>query len=367
MGDGVRQACGPGGGAEPPIAPSSNARPAGSAIKRKHARYRGCVGPRLDGQVVLITGAGSGIGHATALLASQEGASIAAIDVDEPSLMSTVERIRSVGGQIVARAADVAGQQELSGAVRALAAEVREFHGVFANAGVLPPPVPADELDWQEWSRVIDVNLTGAVVTLISALPHVREGGSLLANGSSMAIRPRAGRLAYVAAKAGLHTTAKALALELAERRIRVNVLAPGLTDTPMVRRIPGHIETGLASVPLGELVPAEEVAALAVYLLSDAAAAHHRRGVQHRRRANRGLSRSARRRTAPPPSRRGRGAELGIADHTEHDRAARLVASATKSAGQKRETPAAGGGFRERTTGFEPATPTLARLCSTS
>lgn len=87
-----------------------------------------------------------------------------------------------------------------------------------------------------------------------------------------MAIRPREGRLAYVAAKAGLHAASKALALELAARRIRVNVIAPGLTDTPMVRGIPGHIESGLTSVPLGELVQPEEVAALALHLLSDAA-----------------------------------------------------------------------------------------------
>ncbi|HUP87023.1 MAG TPA: SDR family oxidoreductase [Acidimicrobiales bacterium] len=83
-------------------------------------------------------------------------------------------------------------------------------------------------------------------------------------------IRPREQRLAYVAAKAGLHAAARALALELAPRRILVNVIAPGLTDTPMVRRIPGHVETGLSSVPLGELVTADEVTALAVHLVSD-------------------------------------------------------------------------------------------------
>jgi NAD(P)-dependent dehydrogenase (short-subunit alcohol dehydrogenase family) len=118
----------------------------------------------------------------------------------------------------------------------------------------------------------LDVNLTGAISTIVASLPHVVDGGSLLVNGSSMAIRPREERLAYVAAKAGLHAAARALALEVAPRQIRVNVIAPGLTDTPMVRRIPGHIESGLPSVPLGELVPAQEVAALAIYLLSDAA-----------------------------------------------------------------------------------------------
>ena len=127
-----------------------------------------------------------------------------------------------------------------------------------------------EALDWQQWDRVLSVNLTGAVLTLVSSLAHVVDGGSLLVNGSSMAIRPREHRLAYVAAKAGLHAAARALAIELAVRHIRVNVLAPGLTDTPMVRRIPGHIDSGLPSVPLGELVPPEEVAALAVHLLSD-------------------------------------------------------------------------------------------------
>jgi NAD(P)-dependent dehydrogenase (short-subunit alcohol dehydrogenase family) len=101
-------------------------------------------------------------------------------------------------------------------------------------------------------------------------LPHVSPGASLVASGSSLAIRPREQRLAYVAAKAGLHAAARALALELAPRRIRVNVLAPGLTDTPMVRKLPGHIASGLPSVPLGVLVPPEEVATLALHLLSN-------------------------------------------------------------------------------------------------
>lgn len=226
--------------------------------------------PRLDGRVILVTGAGSGIGRATALLASRQGATIAAIDVDERSLASTADAIRRDAGRISTRVADVADGPALLAAIRALVAETGQLHGVFANAAVLPAPIPAAEIDWSQWDRVLDVNLTGAVRTLVSALPHVADGASLLVSGSSMAIRPREGRLAYVAAKAGLHAAARALALELAPRHIRVNVLAPGLTDTPMVRRIPGHVESGLGSVPLGELVPPDEVAALAVHLLSD-------------------------------------------------------------------------------------------------
>jgi 3-oxoacyl-[acyl-carrier protein] reductase len=226
--------------------------------------------PRLEGRVVLITGVASGIGRATALLAAAEGASVAAIDVEPKGLNSTVDAVRGRGGRITPQVVDVTDRAGLTTAIDAFATELGSLHGVFANAGVLPPPCPVEELDWLEWDRVVSVNLTGAIQTLVLSLPHVVDGASLLVCGSSMAIRPREQRLAYVAAKAGLHATARALALELAVRRIRVNVLAPGLTDTPMVRRIPGHIERGLASIPLGDLVPPEEVAALAVHALSD-------------------------------------------------------------------------------------------------
>jgi len=195
---------------------------------------------------------------------------VAGIDADGDALSATVDRVRALGGRMTSCVADVSDRQALTAAIDSMAGEAGPFHGVFANAGVLPPPIPVEALDWQEWDLVLGVNLTGAVLTLVSSLGHVVDSASLLVSGSSLAIRPREGRLAYVAAKAGLHAAARALALELAPRRIRVNVLAPGLTDTPMVWRIPGHVESGLPSVPLGELVAPEEVATLAVHLLSD-------------------------------------------------------------------------------------------------
>ena len=218
---------------------------------------------------MLVTGAASGIGRATVLRAIEEGAVVAAVDLDRDGLAALTDGVPA-GTHIATAVVDVADREALTRAVTELVDEVGPLDGVFANAGVLPPPRSATDLDWDEWDRVLAVNLTGAMATLVASLPHLVDGASLLVSGSSLAIRPREQRLAYVAAKAGLHAAAKALALELAPRRIRVNVLAPGLTDTPMVLAIPGHVEGGLPSVPLGQLVPPDEVAAMAVHLLSD-------------------------------------------------------------------------------------------------
>jgi NAD(P)-dependent dehydrogenase (short-subunit alcohol dehydrogenase family) len=201
---------------------------------------------------VLVTGAASGIGRATVLRAVAEGARVAVIDEEPEGLEVTVENARAAGGRAVSACVDVADRDALAAAISTLVQELGTLDGVFANAGILPPPRPVELLDATEWDRVLAVNLTGAVMTLVTSVPHVKDGAALLLNGSSLAIRPREGRLAYVAAKAGVHAVGRALALELAPRRIRVNVIAPGLTDTPMVHAIPDHIETGLPSVPLG-------------------------------------------------------------------------------------------------------------------
>lgn len=198
---------------------------------------------------------------------------MAAIDADADGLQAVVAMIRASEGTVASACVDVADTSALTTEIAALAEDMGPFDGVFANAGILLPPKPVETLDVDDWDRVLAVNLTGATMTLVASLPYVNDGAALVLNGSSLATRPREGRLAYVAAKAGVHAVGRALALELAPRRIRVNVIAPGLTDTPMVQAIPGHIESGLSGVPLGGLVPPEEVAAMVVHLWSDDAA----------------------------------------------------------------------------------------------
>ncbi len=228
---------------------------------------------RLAGRVVLITGAESGIGRETALRAAREGADIAAVGLDGSALDTLVEQVRAMGGRASARSADVSDANALTAAIDGLAGGLGTLSVAHANAGILTPVTSFTDLDLDEWNRVLAVDLTGVMLTFRAAIPHFGpEGGLLLATGSSLALRPGTGLLAYAAAKAGVHTIAKSLALELAPRGIRVNVIAPGLTETAMTRGVPGHIERQLEGVPLGQLVQAPDVAALAVHLMTDEA-----------------------------------------------------------------------------------------------
>jgi len=228
---------------------------------------------RLTGRVVLITGAASGIGRETALRAAREGADIAAIDLEPDGLESIVDDVRAMGRRAEARRADVSDGAALTAAVDDLVRSLGALHVAFANAGTLTHRTTVANLDLEEWDRVLSVDLTGVLLTFRAAIEHFGTGGGvLLACGSSLAIRPGTGLLPYVAAKAGVHAIARSLALELAPQGVRVNVVAPGLTDTPMTRGMEGHIERGLESVPLGRLVEIGDVAALAVHLMTDEA-----------------------------------------------------------------------------------------------
>jgi NAD(P)-dependent dehydrogenase (short-subunit alcohol dehydrogenase family) len=228
---------------------------------------------RLAGRVVLITGASSGIGRETALRAAREGADIAAIGLDDSGLDSLVDEVRGMGRRAAGRLVDVSDADALTVAINGLVGELGSLSVAHANAGILVQATAIADLDLDEWNRILAVDLTGVMLTFRAAIPHFGpEGGVLLATGSSLALRPGIGLLPYVAAKAGVHAVARSLALELAPRGIRVNVIAPGLTDTPMTRGVSGHIERQLRGVPLGRLVQAGEVAALAVHLMTDEA-----------------------------------------------------------------------------------------------
>jgi 3-oxoacyl-[acyl-carrier protein] reductase len=219
---------------------------------------------RLGGKIAVVTGAGSGIGRATARRFAAAGAQVVAVDLDAE---------RCQGG--LALAADVTVAADIQ---RVVETAVERFGGIDVfhnNAGLPAESKPITEISREEWDRTLAVNLTAFFLAAQAVVPAMRErgGGSIIVTASIIARRPRPGLAAYVASKAGVTGLARALALELAPDRIRVNVINPGPANTPMLSRFGLDPAIGDA-LPLGRLVEPEDVATAAEYLASDAAAA---------------------------------------------------------------------------------------------
>lgn len=230
---------------------------------------------RLADKVFAITGAESGLGRAMALRAASEGAKITVAGLDQQGLEETVASISNLEGTGIAITTDVTDQAAVNAMIDGTVAEFGRLDGAIANAGAFNEWTAFQDWNIADWNRVVAVNLTGVFVTLQSAVKVLLaqgEGGSLLATGSSTAIRPGPSLLPYVSSKGGVHQMMRALAVELAPHKIRVNTIVPGMARTPPVESQEGYIDAGLQAVPMGEIVEPEEVAALVAFALSDEA-----------------------------------------------------------------------------------------------
>ena len=236
-------------------------------------------------KVALITGAGSGIGKATAVLLAQQGVKVAVVSHTADEVKETVAEILQGGQEALSIVADVAQEEQLQRGVQEVISKWGRLDIVLANAGINGVWAPIDELSLQDWSNTINTNLTGTFLTIKTAVPYLKkQGGSIIVTASVNGTRvfSNTGATAYSTSKAGQVAMAKMLALELAPQNIRVNVVCPGKTDTEIqdnsqqknVDKIKFPVEYPKGNIPLdsGKPATAEQVAQLVAFLASDAA-----------------------------------------------------------------------------------------------
>jgi NAD(P)-dependent dehydrogenase (short-subunit alcohol dehydrogenase family) len=231
---------------------------------------------RFKDKVALVIGGNSGIGRAAAQGYVAEGAKVV-ITGRDPKTLSEVEK--ELGAGALAVRSDVADAASLDAVMAAVKARHGRIDVLFVNAGIGTfAPIP--EVTPQRWDEVHDVNLKGCFFAAQKALPLMADGGSIVFTGSIGSALAVPGNVIYAAAKAGLRAVARIFAVELLPRRIRVNVVSPGPTETPLINRNVGMSpdvvnalrERMIANTPMRRMGEPEEVARAVLFLSSDEA-----------------------------------------------------------------------------------------------
>jgi NAD(P)-dependent dehydrogenase (short-subunit alcohol dehydrogenase family) len=227
---------------------------------------------KLAGKVAFVTGFGSGLGQAIAMLFAKQGAVVVGTSTTEAKGRHTATMIESSGGKTLFRPGDVSDSKQM----KALIDEtVKRFGGldIVVNSAGVRTNGSITEITEEQWDRTIDVNLKGVFVVSRLAIPEMikRGGGVILNIGARSGIAGQAGRAAYCASKGGMITLTEAMAMDYAREKIRVNCICPGPTRTPMVdTSTPEKLARYKTRVPLGRIGDPEDIAQAALYLASD-------------------------------------------------------------------------------------------------
>jgi len=228
---------------------------------------------------LVITGAASGIGRATSMLAAAEGASVVAVDLSE-AVRDTVAEITAAGGRAVAVQADTSDETSVAGFVERCVSEFGGLDGLYANAGIGGSGKPFSEMTAEDWQRTLAVNTIGVFLAIKHAVPHLtRQGsGAILCTASVAGLRANAGGVDYSASKAAVISIVQTMAYQLYGTGVRINAICPGLIETGMTRPAFERARERGTEDRIGQINPTRragqpiEIAQMACFLLSDRA-----------------------------------------------------------------------------------------------
>jgi 3-oxoacyl-[acyl-carrier protein] reductase len=225
----------------------------------------------LAGRVALVTGAGSGIGEATARRFAAEGAVVVVNDVDVDRARAVAAAIQKDGGKASAVGANVTRRDEVERMVAGVVAEHGRLDILINNAGINRDAM-SHKMTEEQWDQVLTVNLKGTFLCAQAALPRMRERGwGRVVNTSSVGSLGNIGQANYAASKAGVIGLTKTLALEYAKYGVTVNCVAPGAVMTPMLAGVPDPIKEKITGqIPVGRIAAPAEIAAVHAFLASD-------------------------------------------------------------------------------------------------
>ena len=228
----------------------------------------------LNNKVIIVTGAGGGMGQAIVAQLIEQGAVVIGIDLSIDS-MRTYDRF-------IAKEASALDENKISEIFLEIHTEFGKIDGIVNAIGIAQSATPIEDVTLEQWNRLININATSLFITCKEAVKYMKpkRKGSIVTIASISAVRPRPGLQSYIASKGAAESFSRAMAIELASYSIRVNTIHPGPADTGMLAQFAAKDADGAItkeeifkqSVPLGELIQPEDIAYAVVYLLSDRA-----------------------------------------------------------------------------------------------
>lgn len=229
------------------------------------------MGKPFTNKIVLVTGAGSGIGRGTSIKLSQLGATLALSDINSPSLSETLAQCE--GADHLTSAFDVGSTDACNAFIAATISKYGQIDHIFNCAGVNLTSYPTAEIPDAYWEKLINTNLKGMFNITRACIPHLKSGASFVNVSSVAGLAPTAGMAVYCASKYAVIGFSKCMALELGPRGIRTNVVAPGYIDTPTNASVVAgreSVERAAKAVALGRMGSPEDVADVVAFLFGD-------------------------------------------------------------------------------------------------